>query len=189
MISDLVGGVFHFSNVHSSQCVVQNLVIGPFFLKTGWLLAFFFIMLVEAVAQIQCSHNLTMLGDFLMESDPLSHDISFEAETTPIVEELEAMEEEEVSWERRYTLLKRLHSSEASEEDKFRVARLYINDLHPSVRYVAVLCIRDLSLRDVVDLLIYCLSDSYEWVRIRAIEGLGNRRDPEAIEQIGRAHV
>lgn len=121
-----------------------------------------------------------------MEIESALFEMTVETEASPIVEELASIEEEEVSWERRYTLLKRLHSSEASEEDKFRVARLYVNDPHPSVRYVAVLCIRDLSLHEVVDLLIYCLADSYEWVRIRAIEGLGIRRDPEAIEPMIR---
>ena len=119
-------------------------------------------------------------------NEPVPFDMDSELESIPTPEELELGDEEEVPWERRYTLLKRLNASEASDEDKLRVARLYINDPHPSVRYVAVLTIRDLSLLEVVDLLIYCLADSYEWVRIRAIEGLGHRRDPEAIEPMIR---
>jgi len=66
--------------------------------------------------------------------------------------------------------------------EKLKVAREHINDPHPSVRYVAVMLLREVDLKESVDWLIFALADSYEWVRIRAIEGLGKRCCSEAVE-------
>ncbi|MBT3783914.1 HEAT repeat domain-containing protein [bacterium] len=122
-----------------------------------------------------------------MDPDPTPFDVEAELDQVVGLEDLqEAEPDEEVPWERRYTLLKRLNTSDTADEDKLQIARLYVNDAHPSVRLVAVLTLRELAFREVVDLLIYSLADSYEWVRIRAIEGLGIRMDPEAIEPMIR---
>jgi HEAT repeat protein len=85
-------------------------------------------------------------------------------------------------WESRYSRLKAASSSRVSTREKLQVAKDHINDPHPSVRYVAVILLREVDLKEAVDWLIFALADSYEWVRIRAIEGLGKRRSATAVE-------
>jgi HEAT repeat protein len=92
------------------------------------------------------------------------------------------LDEEEDDWEVRFTAVKRISSSKISDDEKLQLLKDYLNDPDASIRYEAVMGLRELTTRDVIESLIYAMSDSYEWVRIRAIEGLGRLQAREAVE-------
>ena len=85
-------------------------------------------------------------------------------------------------WELRYAKVRQYISGEVPLVERLEGLRLALNDSHPSVRYCAVTILKGMDELEVTDHLIYALSDSYEWVRIRAIEGLGERHAISASE-------
>ncbi|MEE2924791.1 MAG: HEAT repeat domain-containing protein [bacterium] len=86
------------------------------------------------------------------------------------------------SWEERYASLKLLVQSDAGDLYKLREMKDALNDSNAAVRYLAANSLKALDCEGVVDALLFALTDSYEWIRIRAIEGLGDRRAVEAVE-------
>lgn len=89
---------------------------------------------------------------------------------------------EDRSWEDRYTSLKILIQSDAGDPYKLRELKEALNDTNTAIRYLAANSLKSLNCDGVVDTLLFALTDSYEWIRIRAIEGLGDRQAVEAIE-------
>ena len=86
------------------------------------------------------------------------------------------------SWEERYAELKALIKSDSGDLYKLRRLREALNDNNTAVRYLAANSLKTLNCDGVVDALLFALTDSYEWIRIRAIEGLGDRQALEAVE-------
>ncbi len=86
------------------------------------------------------------------------------------------------SWEDRYAALKSLIKSDAGDLYKLRELREALNDNNTAVRYLAANSLKFLHCDGVVDALLFALTDSYEWIRIRAVEGLGDRQAVEAVE-------
>ena len=84
--------------------------------------------------------------------------------------------------EDRYTSLKILIQSDAGDPYKLREVKEALNDTNTAIRYLAANSLKSLNCDGVVDTLLFALTDSYEWIRIRAIEGLGDRQAVEAIE-------
>lgn len=85
-------------------------------------------------------------------------------------------------WEVRYSLLKRVIAAHISDVEKLSALRRALDDPNQSVRYLAANALKNLKCEGVVDALLFALTDPFEWVRIRAIEGLGDRQAAEAVE-------
>ncbi len=86
------------------------------------------------------------------------------------------------SWEQRFVRVKQVSASSCHDVEKAVLLREALDDEHPSVRYAAVVGIRKLDAPNVDDALLFALGDSDEWVRIRAVEGLGQRNCQKAGE-------
>ena len=78
------------------------------------------------------------------------------------------------SWE-EICFLKAPLQSDAGDLYKLREMKDALND-NAAVRYLAANSLKALDCEGVVDALLFALTDSYEWIRIGAIEGLGDRR-------------
>ncbi len=89
---------------------------------------------------------------------------------------------EDGSWEDRYAALKLLIKSDAGDSYKLLQVNNALNDSNTAVRYLAANSLKNLNCEGVIDALLFAMTDSYEWIRIRAIEGLGDRQASEAIE-------
>ncbi|MBW7876571.1 MAG: HEAT repeat domain-containing protein [Candidatus Cloacimonetes bacterium] len=112
-----------------------------------------------------------------MHSEPWDNIPSLEEDL-----ELSPAPDTEGEWELRFARIKRIASLAVPEADKIRILREGLNDFHPSVRYAAVIALRNFNGPEVEDALLFALSDSDEWVRIRAVEGLGQKKAPRAME-------
>jgi HEAT repeat protein len=92
-------------------------------------------------------------------------------------------------FEQRFARLKKMEASFVPPLRKLEFFREALNDEEASIRYAAVVGIRELKRGDdrkltdlVVDALLYALSDSSQWVKIRAVEGLGQVGAKRAVD-------
>lgn len=116
---------------------------------------------------------MSMTPDFLVASNSIHDDpLDFGNQDWETLEDADG-------WEDRYSSV---GAVSGKGDEQVEQLRGFLNDTHPAVRYAAISRLRELEGSKVADALIYALSDSYEWVRIRAIEGLGDLRPPEAVE-------
>lgn len=95
----------------------------------------------------------------------------------------------EDDFELRFAELKKVEASLAPARHKLDFFKNALNDSEDSVRYAAVVAIRELKRGDdeeltnaVVDALLYAMTDSSQWVKIRAVEGLGQVKAKRAVD-------
>lgn len=85
-------------------------------------------------------------------------------------------------WEKRYSLLKHRIASNVSDLEKLPFLRDALDDSNQSIRYLATNSLKSMQCDGVIDALLFALTDSSDWIRIRAIEGLGNLKASQAVE-------
>lgn len=85
-------------------------------------------------------------------------------------------------WEKRYFSLKQIIAVSDSDVEMLPLLRKALDDSNQSIRYLAANSLKSMQCKGVVDALLFALADSSDWIRIRAIEGLGNLRASEAVE-------
>lgn len=102
--------------------------------------------------------------------------------SSAFVDAYENFEEEDLDWELRFSTLKKVCSSDVDLNEKIEYLRTSLNDNHRAIRYTAVTSLKEMDHESIEELLIYALSDSDEWVRVRAVEGLGRLATPSVVE-------